>query len=183
MTFLLAILFLVVAVGLLAYFLALLFTAIASSGLSWSLGSVAERAAFRWLVSRRSHGDQLLEDGDLAGAVNVFAEAFFLKPVKKDMNLLSDIGNHHTGLLSRLLTVADEMGKGRTRLPSLANVDQLLAERLEMQLSYFRARTRREGSLVQDTERQLKENESMVRESLSHLIAEICTSEERVLYH
>ncbi len=183
MTFLLAILFLVVAVGLLAYVLTLLFTAIASSGLSWSFGGMTERAAFRRLANRCGHGDQLLERGDLAGAVDVFAEAFFLKPVKKDMALLSDIGNHHTGLLSRLLTVADEMGKGRARLPSLANVDQLLSERLEMQLDYFRARKRGATNQTRDVERRLKENEGMVRENLSRLIAEIRTSEERVFYH
>ena len=34
------------------------------------------------------------------------------------------------------------MGKGRARLPSLADVDQLLAERLEIQLDYFRTRAK-----------------------------------------
>jgi hypothetical protein len=183
MTFLLAVLLLVIAVGLLAYLLALLLTAIASSGLSGSLGGMTERAAFRRLVNRCRHGDRLLERGDLAGAVNVFAEAFFLRPVKKDMALLSDIGNHHTGLLSRLLTVADEMGKGRTRLPSLAQVDHLLAERLELQLDYFRARKRGAAKQMRNAERRLKENEDIVREGLSRLIAEIRTSEEKVLYH
>lgn len=183
MTFLLAILFFVVAVGVLAYLLALLSTALASSGLLGSLGAAAERAAFRRSAGRCSQGDQLLERGDLAGAVNVFAEAFFLRPIKKDAALLSDIGNHHTGLLSRLLTVADEMGKGRARLPSLTDVDRLLAERLEMQLDYFRACRRGAGDQARNVERRLKGNEDMVRESLSRLIAEIRASEEKVLYH
>jgi len=183
MTFLLALLFFIVAVGVLSYLLALLFTAVASTGLLGTLGAATERAAFRRLVNRCSQGDQLFEHGDLAGAVEVYAEAFFLKPVKKDVALLSDIGNHHTGLLSRLLTVADEMGKGRARLPSLADVDQGLAERLEMQLDYLRASKQRAGDQVQDVERRLKENENMVRESLSRLIAEIRASEEKVFYH
>jgi hypothetical protein len=115
--------------------------------------------------------------------MRVFAEAFFLKPVRRDSALLSDIANYHTGLLSRLLTVADELGKGRARLLSLADTDRLLAERLELQLEYFRTVKREEPQDLRDIEQRLRDNETRVRAAVHRLVDEIRSSEERVLYH
>ncbi len=172
-----------VALGLLGYLLTLLFKAASFSELVQSLGSMLERAAFRRSVARCQEGDRLFGRGDLAGAVDAFSEAFFLKPLRVDAQLLSDVADHHAGLLSRLLAVADEMGKGRARLPSLAAVDRLLAERLELELERFRARKRGLEQQAREIERKLQENEQRVRESLNRLITEIRTSEEKVLYH
>jgi hypothetical protein len=148
-----------------------------------SFGDRFERAAFQRYSHRCGQGDELLEKGDLAGAIRVFSGAFFLKPVRRDSSLLSEIANYHTGLLSRLLTVADEMGKGRARLPSLAAADRLLAERLDIQLEYFRARKRNDGERARELERRLRENQEQVRKAVARLIEEVRSSEERVLYH
>lgn len=169
---------LVVGLGLTIYLVALVFSALVRS-----FGGLFERAAFRRYSTRCEQGDQLLEKGDLAGAVGMFGNAFFLKPVRQDSTLLSDIADYHTGLLSRLLMVADEMGKGRARLPSLAEADQLLAERLELQLDYFRALRQGDSERAQKIERRLREHEGQVRAVLDQLIGEVCSSEERVLYH
>ncbi|MGE0827181.1 MAG: hypothetical protein AB7P18_34270, partial [Candidatus Binatia bacterium] len=91
--------------------------------------------------------------------------------------------NYHTGLLSRLLTIADELGKGRVRLLSLARVDRLLAERLETQLEYFRMLKRNDRERVRETERRLRDNQGQVQTAITRLIDEIRSSEEKVMYH
>ena len=178
-TFVLSLILLVVGCGILYFLGLILFSAFYSA-----FGGFFERTTFRRYSLRCAQGDQLLEKGDFAGAVQLFNAAFFLKPVRSDSTLLSNIANYHTGLLSRLLTVADEMGKGRARLPSLAEADRLLAERLEIQLDYFRARKDEDEERVRAAERRLRENERQVRLAINGLIGEIrASSEERVLYH
>lgn len=168
----------VAAIGATVYLLMLLCSAFMSA-----FGGVFERALFRRHTSRCAQGDILLEKGDLVGAMRTFARAFFLNPVRRNSELLSDIANYHTGLLSRLLTIADDLGNGRARLPALATTDRLLAERLELQLDYFRSRKREDHAHLHDLERQLRENQTRVRAAITQLITEIRSSEEKVLYH
>jgi hypothetical protein len=171
-------LLLAAGVGVAAYVVFLVLSALSSS-----FGGLLEQAMFRRCSARCSRGDALLEKGNLAGAVRVFGDAFFLKPVRHDSSLLSDIANYHTGLLSRLLTVADELGKGRARLPSLADVDRLLTVRLEIQFDYFRSLKRDDDQRLREVERGFRENEARVRAAIGRLVEEIRLSEERVLYH
>ena len=174
----LSVLFCAVAAGVVVYIGQLLVSAF-----SQSFGGVFERAAFQRCGVRCTRGDELLEKGDHAGAMQAFADAFFLRPVRCDADLLSDIANYHTGLLSRLLTIADELGKGRVRLLSLARTDRLLAERLEIQLDYFRARKRNDRERMRDIEHRLRENQTQVRTAVTRLVEEIRSSEEKVIYH
>jgi len=171
-------LFCVVAVGVSGYLVYMLFSASTNA-----FGGLFERASFHHVSVKCGHGDELLEKGNLTGAMQVFAGAFFLKPVRRDSSLLSDVANYHTGLLSRLLTVADEMGKGRARLPSLASTDRLLAERLEIQLDYFRSLRRGNNERLREIDHRLRENQAQVRAAVAQLIEEIRSSEEKVLYH
>lgn len=153
------------------------------SGFSASFGGLFERAAFRRQSLRCQRGDELLAQGDLAGAVRAFGSAFFLRPVRQDSSLLTEVGKYHTGLLNRLLTVADEMDTGRPRLPSLADTDRLLAERLEIQLDYFRKRNGA-GSPIAPIGPRLTHNEQQIRIAVDRLLSEITSSgEERVVYH
>jgi len=115
--------------------------------------------------------------------MQAFADAFFLRPVRRDPDLLSDVANYNTGLLSRLLTIADELGKGRARLLSLARTDRLLSERLGIQLDYFRASKREDYEKLREIERRLRENQTQVRTAITRLIEEIRSSEEKVMYH
>jgi hypothetical protein len=168
----------VAAVGATVYLLALLFSAFMSA-----FGEAFERALFRRHTTRCARGDALLEKGNLACAMQTFGRSFFLNPVRRNSELLSDIANFHTGLLSRLLTIADELGNGRARLPTLARTDRLLAERLELQLDYFRSQKRDDHARLHDLERHLRENQTRVRSAITQLITEIRSSEEKVLYH
>jgi hypothetical protein len=171
-------LLLTVGISVAGYLCFLLFFA-----LSTSFGGLFEQSRFRRHSVRCQRGDELLEQGDLTNAAQAFVDAFFLKPIRHESSLLSTIANYHTGLLSRLLTVADELGKGRARLTSLADADRLLAERLEIQLEYFRSRKQEESAPQQNFDHRLRANESRVRASLQRLLEEIRSSEERVLYH
>jgi hypothetical protein len=166
------------AVGVTAYLLVLLFYAFMSA-----FGGVFEDMLFRRHTARCAQGDALLKKGDLSGAMQTFARSFFLNPVRRNSELLSDIANFHTGLLSRLLTIADDLGNGRARLPTLARTDRLLSERLELQLDYFRSQKRDDHARLHDLERHLRENQTRVRSAITQLITEIRSSEEKVLYH
>ena len=181
-TLLSSIFFLIIGVGFI-YFLVRIFL----SAFRGSFGSLFERSAFRRHSLRCRRGDELLEQGDLARAVQTFGGAFFLRPIRQDSALLTDIGKYHTGLLNRLLTVADEMNKGQARLPSLANTDRLLAERLEIQLEHFRAlngESTGEGASAGRLDERLQQNERQIRTSIDHLLNEIAsTVKERVVYH
>jgi hypothetical protein len=172
------ILFSIAGVGVLVYLLRIL-----TAAFSQSFGGVFEKAAFHHCSTRCARGDELFEKGDHVGAMQAFSEAFFLRPIRQDADLLSEIANYHTGLLSRLLTIADELGKGRVRLLSLARTDRLLAERLEIQLDYFRATKRGDRERLRDIDRRLRENQSQVRTVITRLVEEIRSSEERVMYH
>lgn len=178
-TLLLALILLLVAIGVLALLGLVLFSAC-----QCAFGGIFERAAFRKSNLHCCEGDNLIEKGDFAGAVRHFGDAFFLKPIRRESELLSDIKNYHTGLLSRLLTIADEMGKGRARLPSLADTDRLLGERLEIQIDYLRALKRSNRSQLLTAEDRLKHNEGLTRLAIHRLLDEIrSSSEEQVMYH
>ena len=152
-------------------------------GFRLSFGGLFERAAFRRQSLGCQRGDELLEQGDLAGAVRAFGSAFFLRPIRQDASLLTEVGKYHTGLLNRLLTVADELDAGRPSLPALADTDRLLAERLEIQLDAFREQAQ-EGRLIAPIDPRLKENERQLRSAIGRLLNEITSSgEERVVYH
>jgi len=178
LTLLLSLSFLAVSIGLI-YLLGKVFL----GGFRASFGGLFERAAFRRQSLRCQRGDELLERGDLTGAVRAFGSAFFLTPVCQDPSLLTEVGKYHTGLLNRLLTVADELDTGRLSLPSLADVDRLLAERLAIQLDAFRERAGASRPLAAIDSR-LKENERQLRIAIDRLLSEINSSgEERVVYH
>ena len=195
-TLLLSLCLLGISIGLI-YLLGKVFLA----GFRTAFGGLFERAAFRRHSLRCQHGDELLERGDLAGAARAFGSAFFLRPIRQDSSLLTEVGKYHTGLLNRLLTVADEkstaalqtdkkvgavdssMDPGRLSLPALADTDRLLAERLEIQLDAFRERTG-EGRPSAPIQPRLKENERQLRSAIDRLLGEISSSgEERVVYH
>lgn len=178
LTLFLSLCFLAISIGL-VYLLGKIFL----GGFRASFGGLFERVAFRRQSLRCQRGDELLERGDLTGAVRAFGSAFFLKPIRQDASLLTEVGKYHTGLLNRLLTVADELDTGRHSLPALADTDRLLAERLEIQLDTFRERTG-EGRPLADRDSRLKENECQLRIAIDRLLSEINSSgEERVVYH
>ncbi len=84
--------------GLLLYLLRLLFNAA-----SFPVGAWFERYRFGRCVARARRCDALVRQGQTDLAWRYLREAFYLHPVS-DRALAATVANHHTGLLSRLIS-------------------------------------------------------------------------------
>ena len=156
-----------VSVGILLYVVTLLFNAA-----SIPLGAWLERQRFARYVARARAGDTLIERGEVEGALPVLRAAFYLHIVSS-RGLASNVANHHTGLLSRLLSISSETQGGTVRLLSLAKTDRLLSERSELQRRYFAARQSGRSDRVRELQVQLHTNSCELEAVLEHLIAEV----------
>ena len=176
---LLAILLVAGSVALLLFIISLLFNAV-----HFPLGRAIERRRFAQSQERSRRGDKLLQDGDVLRALEEFRKAFYLDAIVSDRTLLSPVHNHHTGLLSRLIAVTDEVQGGTVRLMSLAKADRLLSERSDLQRRYFRARDGN-GSAGHPRElyRKLRQNRRDLQLCLRQLVGEIAASRAEERFH
>jgi hypothetical protein len=133
-----------------------------------------ERARFQRCLARSARGDAQLQARHVEAALREFEGAFCLLIVRADGRLAERIARHHVGLLSRLLSVADDLPQGRVRLLALAKVDRLLDRRNEMQRAYLQLRNRplRDARRVQ-LERELHRNSRDLRAAIRELIADL----------
>jgi len=165
------------SVGLLLYLTTLLFNAV-----SLPLASVVERQRFARYVARARRCDSLMQQGDLEQALRQLRAAFYLYLVS-NRNLASTIANHHTGLLSRLISITSDLQGGSVRLLSLAKTDRLLTERSELQRMYFASRQGSRGTRVRDLQQQLRQNGRDLEAALEQLIAEVRAARQPQRYH
>jgi hypothetical protein len=143
-----------------------------------------ERARFARNLARVARGDAQLKAGNVPGALREFEAAFCLITVRADARLMEQISRHHVGLLSRLLSVADDLPQQRVRLLALAKVDRLLDRRADMQRAYLQLRSRplRDTRRMQ-LERELRRNARATRVGIRELVADLhLLSERRVAY-
>lgn len=159
-------------VGLLLYLVTLLFNA-----LSLPLDGTWERWRITRCVARGRRGDARREAGDLDGALHEFQAAFFLHPVR-NRAMASVVVNHHTGLLSRLIAITEDVQGGTVRLFSLAKVDRLLNERSELQRRYFNTRVTPDRQRRRQLDRELDNNRRELQAALRQLIVEIRASRQ-----
>ncbi len=136
--------------------------------------AAVERARFQRCLARSARGDAHVQNGQTEAALREFEAAFCLMIVRADGRLAEQIGRHHVGLLSRLLSLADDLPQGRVRLLALAKVDRLLDRRGEMQRAYLQLRRRplRDGRRLQ-LERELRRNARDTRGAVRELIADL----------
>ena len=78
--------------------------------------------------------DALIQANDHQSAVALLRNAFCLDHFRSDFSILDKLNNHHLSILSRALTIAE---KPRTRLDSLAVLEDLLATRIQLQKAYL----------------------------------------------
>lgn len=172
-------------VGLLLYLVGLLFnaarSAVGGAG-SLDLSTTWERWRINRCVARARRGDALRERGDLDGALHEFQAAFFLRPLR-NRSLGSVVVNHHTGLLSRLIAITEDLQGGTVRLLSLAKVDRLLNERSELQRRSFASRHAGDRPRVRQVEGQLAQNGHELQAALRQLIVEIHSARRTVQLH
>lgn len=133
-----------------------------------------ERARFARRLARTARADSLLKTRRLDGALRELDQCFCLFTVRADSRLIDQIAAHHTGLLSRFLTLIEDLPQGRVRLLSLAKVDRLVERRadLEEALLQLRNRSWRDGRRIQ-LERELRRNAHDLRAAVRELVADV----------
>jgi hypothetical protein len=133
-----------------------------------------ERARFARHLARAARADSHLKSRRLDAGLHDLELAFCLFTVRADPRLLEQIGAHHTGLLSRFLTVIEDLPQSRVRLLSLAKVDRILDRRgdLENALLQLRNRSWRDGRRIQ-LERELRRNARDLRAAVHELVADV----------
>ena len=168
-TVLVALVLLPVAVALLVGLIALLARPLVVP----AVGAM-ERSRLRRCLARAAAGDAQLKAKQVPAALAEFEAAFCLLTVRADARLPELIARHHTGLLSRLLSVADDLPQQGVRLLALAKVDRLLERRSEMQRAYLQLQTRpwRDARRLQ-LERELHRNSRATRAAVRELVADL----------
>lgn len=177
MTFLLGLLVIVTSLVVLWYLVQLVFKAASAP-----TAGVVERWLVKRHVERARQADQLLADGKNDEALAVLRAAFYLTPVSS-LDLSSLVGNHHSGIISRLLAITSEYQGGTVRLLALAKVDRLLSERRKLQSSYVAARQSPGPERTRELLEQLAENRTTLEAALQQLIAEVRTARRDAIYH
>lgn len=174
---LLALLLVLGSLALVLFLVSLIFNA-----MHLPLGRALEKRRFVARQERSRQGDRYLEGGDVPRALNEFRRAFYLETIVSDRTLLSQVHNHHTGLLSRLIAVTEELQGGSVRLMSLAKADRLLSERIDLHRRYFRARDSHNSSQTRELYSKLNQNRRELQTCLQQLVGEInaVRAEERV---
>ena len=97
------------------------------------LFAAVERGRLRRCLSRRDHGDARLAANDLSGALREFSAAFCFVVPRGDPRLLAEIARLHAGLLSRLMSIADDLPGERVELLALAKAERLLDQWIDIQ--------------------------------------------------
>jgi hypothetical protein len=136
--------------------------------------SALERARFARRLARAARADSALKARRLDAALRELEQAFCLFTVRADSRLVEQVSAHHTGLLSRFLTVVEDLPQGRVRLLSLAKVDRILDRRndLEHALLQLRNRSWRDGRRIQ-LERELRRSAHDLRGAVRELVADV----------
>jgi len=133
-----------------------------------------ERTRLQRCLARAARGEACLRLRQVDAGLRELEAAFCLITVRADPRVADQIVRHHTGLLSRLLSVADDIPHHRVRLLALAKVDRLLDRRAEMQRAYLQLRNRpsRDARRLQ-LGRELRRNAREVRAAVRELIADL----------
>jgi hypothetical protein len=133
-----------------------------------------ERARFARRLARTARADSALKGHRVDGALRDLEQSFCLFTVRADPRLVDQVAAHHTGLMSRFLTIVETLPHGRVRLLSLAKVDRILARRrqLEDALLQLRNRSWRDGRRIQ-LERELRRSAHDLRAAVRELVADV----------
>jgi hypothetical protein len=136
------------------------------------LDGVLERRRFGRAMSRAKRGDELLRAGDVDAALRELRASFYLHPIR-NRSLAGTVANHHTGLLSRFISLSADAHGGPVRLLSLAKADRLLEERAELQRKYFVVCQGGPKMRRRQMEAELRDNRRELQATLQGLIAEV----------
>lgn len=166
-----------VSIGVLLYLIGLLFNAA-----SLPLGGLLERQRFARYVARARRCDELIQQGHVEPALRLLRTSFYLHAVS-NRPLASSVANHHTGLLSRLISITSDLQGGTVRLLSLAKTDRLLTERSELQRKYFAVKQGARSTRLREIQQQLRVNSRDLDTVLEQLITEVRAARQPPRFH
>jgi hypothetical protein len=141
------------------------------------LVAAVERARVRRCVARRGRGDALLAADDVRGALREFAAAFCFVVPRADTRLAVEIDRLHTGLLSRFISIGDDLPGDRVQLLALAKVERLLDQWAEIQRHVARRAPSATDAVAVRRQRQL------IRDAIRELTHELLARRQRPLLH
>jgi hypothetical protein len=174
---LLAVVLVGLSLALLSYLLRLLYNAV-----RFPLDGFLERQRFARAVSRAKRGDELLRAGDVEAALRELRASFYLHPIR-NRSLAGTIANHHTGLLSRFISLSADAHGGPVRLLSLAKADRLLEERARLQRKYFVVCQGGPRMRRRQMEAELRGNRRELQATLHSLVTEVRTAQQPLRSH
>lgn len=110
-----------IGLGIIGYFVWVTFRAV------WSTPrGIFERVKVQRKEQLLRTFDRVAKERNLASAVNLLRDAFFLDEIRHSQALIERVNNHHTAILGRLVSLADARS---SHLPNLAIVEDLLLSR------------------------------------------------------
>jgi len=133
-----------------------------------------ERQRVARVLGRATRADAHMKARRTEAALREIEQAFCYVTLRADPNVADQVEAHHTGLLSRILTIVDGLPHGRVRLLSLAKVDRLLERRTDLQRALLQLRNRsfRDGRRIQ-LEREMRRNSRELRAAVRDLVADV----------
>lgn len=141
------------------------------------LGAAIERARLNRCLARRDRGDERLAANDVPAALRAFAGAFCFLIPRADPRLLGDIARLHTGLLSRFISIGDDLPGAHVQLFSLAKVERLLEQWLDTQ-----RRVLRRTPTVRET-LELQQQRRAAERAIGELVRDLLERHSRPLTH
>jgi len=141
------------------------------------LFAAVDRAQLRRCLTRQRRGDARLAANDTAGALREFTAAFCFIVPRAGVQLIADITRLHTGLLSRFVTIGDDLPGNRVQLLALAKVERLLDQWTEAQRRAVRA------SGGASDGRDLRRLRRLAQEAIHELSADLMSRQRAPLLH
>lgn len=141
------------------------------------LFAAIERAKVQRCVSRCNQGDARLAAQDIAGALREFAASFCFVVPRGDPRLLAEIARLHAGLLSRLMSIGDDLPGERIELLALAKAERLLDQWLDMQRRAVR------GSPGERDTVRLHHQRRITQQAIRVLVAELLARRKHPFVH
>ena len=131
--------------------IALLLSFIGILAIAWLMGAMflpllkdtrgfTERVRFRQREKTLEAVDALIEKNDFTEAFKLLLLSFFFDAVRADKELIEKIHNHHVGILSRIVLVAEKLSR---HVENLAIIEDLVLSRSELLRSLFEVRQSR----------------------------------------
>lgn len=100
----------------------------------------AERVRFRQKERILDSVDAMIEKNLFADALKHLVVAFFYESIRADKELIEKVHNHHVGILSRIVLVAEKLSR---HVENLAVIEDLVLSRSELLRSLYETRQNR----------------------------------------